>query len=449
MLPGSGVSPTNNGKEFLSMNSPAVPPTQAFSRAYTRFALMMLTLVYAFNFIDRQILVVLQEPIMAEMGLSDVQLGLLSGFSFALIYVIAGIPIAYWADRGNRRNIIALALTVWSGMTALSGLTQNFAQLMAARVGVGLGEAGGSPPAHSMISDYYPPEQRGTALSIYSCGLYLGAAAGFLVAGFAADALGWRMVFMLVGVPGVLFAILLRFTLKEPRRGRWDTVAAAAYKPGLRETLTVLRQRPSFWLIALACGMMAFGSYGIGNFLPSFLIRNHNMSLSEIGVAMAAISVLGGMVGTFLGGYLADKLGVKDKRWYLWLPMYGALLAFFPMLYILWSDNTLVILVMLGFTIVLNSLYLGPAIAMCHTIVPPSMRAITSAMMFFVLNMIGMGMGPLVTGLGSDLLEPVYGNNSLRYSMIITAIIASSSILLLFLASRKLPADLVRQNRAH
>ncbi|HAN26929.1 MAG TPA: MFS transporter, partial [Haliea salexigens] len=211
----------------------------------------MLTMVYAFNFIDRQILVILQEPIKADMGLSDTQLGLLSGFSFALIYVTAGIPIAYWADRGNRRNIVSLSLAVWSGMTALSGFVQNYAQLLAARIGVGLGEAGGSPPSHSMISDYFPPEQRGRALSFYSMGIYVGILLGFMFGGMIAEAFGWRAAFLIVGIPGVLFAIVLRLTVQEPLRGRWETAADnAAARPSLQDTLTLLRQLPSFWLIA-------------------------------------------------------------------------------------------------------------------------------------------------------------------------------------------------------
>src|SRR5210317_1499041 len=184
------------------------PP--AISSRVAGYGLFMLTIVYAFNFVDRQILVILQEPIKAEMGLSDAQLGLLTGFSFALVYVTAGIPIAYWADRGNRRNIVSMALAVWSGMTALSGFVQNYAQLLLARVGVGIGEAGGSPPAHSMISDYFEPERRGTALSIYSMGIYIGILIGFALGGVIAQNFGWRMAFLVVGIPGVLFAVVLR-----------------------------------------------------------------------------------------------------------------------------------------------------------------------------------------------------------------------------------------------
>ena len=261
-------------------------------------ALFLLTVVYAFNFIDRQILVILQEPIKQDMGLSDTQLGLLSGFSFALVYVLAGIPIAYLADRGNRRNIIAIALTVWSGMTAISGLAQNYTHLLLARIGVGLGEAGGSPPSHSMISDYYAPEHRGKAMSFYSTGIYIGILFGFALGGILADELGWRMAFFVVGIPGVLFAGVLMLLLKEPVRGSWDAGADKNAKASFKETLTFLMTRKSFWYAALGTAMMSYKSYGNGNFMPSFLYRLHDMSLSEIGFTLALVSGGAGAVGT-------------------------------------------------------------------------------------------------------------------------------------------------------
>lgn len=276
-------------------------PAPDVSTSYRRFVLVMLTIVYAFNFIDRQILVILQEPIKADMGLSDAQLGLLSGFSFALIYVTAGIPIAWLADRSNRRNIVSLALAVWSGMTAISGFAQNYTHLLLARIGVGLGEAGGSPPAHSMISDYFPPEQRGRALSFYSTGIYVGILFGFMFGGVLAESFGWRMAFLLVGIPGVLFALVLWLTVREPVRGGWDQAGEAEQRPSLAETLSLLRNRPSFWYIALACALTSFSSYGIGNFFPSFLIRSHGLGIAEVGVILALVSGLTGALGTYLG----------------------------------------------------------------------------------------------------------------------------------------------------
>ena len=416
-----------------------------YSAGYKRFVLVMLTIVYAFNFIDRQILVILQEPIKADMGLSDAQLGLLSGFSFALIYVTAGIPIAYWADRGNRRNIVSLALAVWSGMTAVSGFVQSYGQLLAARIGVGLGEAGGSPPSHSMISDYFPPEQRGRALSFYSMGIYIGILFGFAFGGMIAEAFGWRMAFLVVGIPGVIFAVVLRLTVQEPIRGRWDTAAETAQRPSFAETMAVLKQLPSFWYIAFGCSLMAFVGYGVGNFFPSFLIRNHGLSIAQVGMVLALVSGIGGAAGTYLGGYLGDRFGARDPRWYLWVPMYGGLIAFGPYLYVLLTDNTTHLLIILIFTNILTALYLGPSIAMSHALVPPSMRALTSAILFFVLNMIGLGLGPFLTGLTSDLLAPRFGDQSLRYAMVLASMTGLVAILLFYLGARRLPGDLARR----
>ncbi|MEM1402172.1 MAG: MFS transporter [Pseudomonadota bacterium] len=421
-------------------NDTALP--EDYSAGYKRFVLVMLTIVYAFNFIDRQILVILQEPIKLEMGLSDAQLGLLSGFTFAVIYVTAGIPIAYWADRTNRRNIVATALTVWSGMTALSGLVQNYTQLLLARIGVGLGEAGGSPPAHSMISDYYPPEQRATALSFYSSGIYVGILLGYAFGGILAASFGWRTAFLVVGIPGVVFAALLFMTVREPLRGRWDRKAASADKPTLGATLSLLRQRRSFWYVALGCAMTSFVAYGNGNFLPSFLIRNHGMEIANVGLVLSMAAGISGAIGTIGGGLLADRLVGRDRRWYTWVPLIGVGLSVIPgFFYLLW-DHTPTVLAALFFTSTVNSLYLGPSIAVSHTMVPPHMRALTSAVLFFVLNMIGLGLGPFLTGLNSDLLAEVSGPENLRHAMLITSTLGLSALFFFWKASRHLITDL-------
>ena len=388
------------------------------ARGTAWFVLIILTLVYTFNFIDRQILVILQEPIKAELNLSDAQLGLLSGFSFALVYVIAGIPIAWLADRGNRRNIIALSLAVWSGMTAISGLVTSYGQLVAARLGVGLGEAGGSPPAHSLLSDYFPPERRGTALSFYSSGIYLGVLAGFADGGYMAEISGWRMAFFIVGVPGIVLALALPVLIKEPLRGRFDK-GVSTEKPTLATTLSLLHQQRAFWWIAGGCAFTAFISYGNGNFFPSYLMRSHNMSISEVGFALAAVSGVAGAIGTFGGGVLADFLGKRDKRWYVWVPILGNVIALPFMAYAIFSDRTEWILYVLFPANILNSLYLGPSIALCHTLVTPRMRAMTSAILFFVINMIGLGAGPLVVGLLSDAFAASLGTQNLRGAMLI------------------------------
>lgn len=409
-----------------------------------RFGLMMLTVVYAFNFVDRQILVILQEQIKADMGLSDTQLGLLSGFSFALVYITAGIPIAYWADRTNRRNIISISLAVWSGMTAVSGLAQNYTHLLLARIGVGIGEAGGSPPAHAMISDYYPPERRGTALAIYSTGVQIGVLLGFLVGGFVSQMFGWRIAFMAVGLPGILFAGVFYLTVKEPQRGVWEQSHNVAHKPGLAETLRLLSRFKSFWYIAGGMGLASFTGFGNGNFAPSFLIRSHGFSVAEVGVVLAFFSAGGGFCGTFLGGVVADRLGQRDQRWYLWVPGIAGIASIpFALPYLL-AESTVVTIAFLFLVSMSISTYLGPCLAICHGLVPASMRALTSAILFFIMNLIGLGMGPLTAGLLSDYFTGIYGADGLRYAMLVVSFIGVPSIFFFFLAARALPGDMER-----
>lgn len=397
----------------------------AETRSYRRYVLFILTLVYVFNFVDRQILVILQEPIKAELGLSDTQLGLLTGFAFALFYVVVGIPIARWADVGNRRNIVSLALVVWSGMTAVSGLAQNYVQLLLARIGVGIGEAGASPPSHSMISDYYAPEERGAAMSIYSMGLYIGILVGLLLGGWLADKIGWRMAFFAVGLPGILMAVVVRLTLKEPPRGGGGMVSDPAAGEGytFKETLSYLWGSKAFRNASLAAGFSAFAGYSTLTFIPSFLIRSHAMSVSEVGVALGLIIGVSGVIGALSGGFLADKLGKNDMRWYMWVPGIGILISLpFSMLALtLESLNT--VLVCIFISNVFMSCYLGPTIAIAHHLVKPSMRATTSAILFFILNIVGLGCGPVVTGMISDYLAPKYGVESLRYALIFSSLV--------------------------
>ena len=416
-------------------------------RRYRWLVLVILTVVYTFNFIDRQILVILQEPIKDELGLSDAQLGILTGFSFALIYVCAGIPIAWLADRSNRRNIVAASLALWSAMTALSGLVSNYSQLILARLGVGLGEAGGSPPAHSIISDYFPPAQRGTALSFYSAGIYLGVLFGFAGGGYIAETFGWRTAFFIVGIPGVLFAAVVLLLVREPRRGRWDT--ARTDRPvTIAETLSVLRRLRSFWWIALGCAMTSFVAYGNGNFFPSYLIRNHGFSVADVGFALGLVSGIAGAIGTFMGGFIADRLGHSDKRWYLWVPVAGNVLALGPMCYALLGSDAGLILLLLFPANILNSLYLGPSIAMVQSLVVPGMRAMASAILFFILNMIGLGLGPVMVGVLSDTFASPFGADNLRYAMITTLMLGMSGTVCFLLGARSLTADLQQQLKA-
>jgi predicted MFS family arabinose efflux permease len=432
---------TSEQRDNKSVSDEVNPPQ---SKNYRRYVLFLLTIVYALNFVDRQILVILQESIKADMALSDAQLGLLTGFAFAIFYVSVGIPIARWADSGNRKNIVAGAIAVWSGMTALSGLTQNFYQLLLARIGVGVGEAGGSPPSHSILSDYYPAKERGRAMAIYSTGVYLGILIGFIVGGWVNEHYGWRIAFFAVGLPGLLVALIVKFTLREPIRGIADGIEVKT-SVTFKETLSILWALKSFRYFALASGLTAFCSYGIGNFLPSFLIRSHGFETTQVGISLAITAGLGGIIGTYAGGHFADKLGLKDMRWYLWVPAIPAIFAPLLITSAMFMDDSTLALACLFVSTVFGALYLGPVIAITHTLVSPNMRAMSSAILFLVLNLIGLGCGPLVVGLISDALTPSLGSDALRYSIAGVSFVGLLSMLAFYRAAKYLPEDLAKQ----
>lgn len=404
------------------------------------YTLAILTIVYAFNFIDRQILVVLQPLIKTELDLSDTQLGLLSGFSFALFYTVLGIPIARLADRSNRKNIIAAAITIWSGMTAVCGLAQNFVQLLLARIGVGIGEAGCSPPAHSMISDLFDEKKRATALAVYSAGLYLGVLVGYSIGGILGQSYGWRTTFLIVGLPGLLMALILWTTVKEPPRD-----SAKIEKSTLSDTFKELAALKCFPYIAFGCALSAFVSYGTTNFMPSYLVRYHGIELGQIGLMLGITGGGGGIIGTFLGGYLTDKLGKKDARWYLWLPAITAVIAFPFGAWGFNTDNTLSALIAYFLFAIAGTLYLAPAIAVSHRLVSPTKRAMTSAVLFLVLNMIGLGLGPVVVGAVSDIIREMTGEESLRMSLTLGTTVVFLKAYLFWRGGNKLTGDLERQ----
>jgi MFS family permease len=412
--------------------------------SYRYYVLAVLTLVYTFNFIDRQLLVILQEPVKADLGLSDTQLGLLTGFAFAVFYVVCGIPIARFADKGVRRSVIALSLTVWSLMTAVSGLSQNYIQLLLARMGVGVGEAGGSPPAHSMISDIFSPKFRATALSIYSIGIYIGILVGFMLGGWVAEFFGWRRAFLVVGLPGVILALVVRFTVHEPIRGwaegRSGNVASA---PPLGEVARLLWSRRSFRFLAMAASMQAFIIYGIGNWLPSFFLRTYDIHIGELGTWMALAAGFGGGAGSFFGGWLADRMGARDARWYLWMP--AILISIIvPILFVILTFKSLYLGLFLTAPFnFLTAAYLGSVLAVSHGLVGQRMRALTSAILFFVINLVGMGLGPLSVGLTSDILSRAGNAEPLGHAMLAVGVGAVVlTILNYILAAKTVRADL-------
>lgn len=407
------------------------------------YALLLLTVVYAFNFIDRQLLAILQESIKADLDLTDGQLGLLAGFAFAVFYVSAGIPIARWADQSNRRNIVAGSVFIWSFMTAISGFTQNYAQLLLARIGVGVGEAGGSPPSHSIISDIFPPEKRATAMGLYSTGVNIGILFGFLLGGWLNEFFGWRVAFMVVGAPGILLAVLVRVSLKEPIRGLMENKSAEGAPPAFGTVVSTLWSRRSFRHMALAAALNAFAGYGTASWTASFMIRSHEMTTGELGTWLALISGAGGAIGVFLGGILADKLGVRDKRWYMWVPAAAGLISLPFVVSVYLAESAYMALTLSIIPGLLHNVYLGSTIATTHNLVGLRMRALSSAILFLVLNLIGLGLGPLLIGMLSDHLAPTFGVHSLRQAMLYLLPAAGVwSMIHFFLAARTLREDL-------
>ena len=421
------------------MNNPYKEPQV---RNYT---LGILTLVYTFNFIDRQLLSILQEAIKTELLLTDAQLGLLTGFAFAMFYVTAGVPIARLADRSNRRNIVAASVGLWSFMTAISGFVQNYAQLLLARIGVGIGEACGSPPSHSIVSDIFPKEQRASALSFYSTGVNLGIMFGFLFGGWLNEFFGWRVAFLVIGVPGIILAGIVFATVPEPIRGLLENKKASDAQVPFSEVVAGLWQRKTFRHMAFACGLNAFAGYGTVNWAASFFIRSHGMTTGELGTWLALSTGLVGAIGIFAGGFLGDKLGARDTRWYLWVPGLSTLLVVPGMLVVFLTSNTYLALVCMFVPGFLQNIYLGNSIATTHNLVGLRWRSTSSAILFLTLNIIGLGLGPFAVGLLSDMFDPSLGIESLRYAMLAvlpTACVWSS--IHFYLASRTLNADLER-----
>ena len=426
----------------MSDNTQQNPYTSMSARYY---ALGLLTVVYTFNFIDRQLLSILQESIKADLLLSDQQLGLLTGFAFALFYVTAGIPIARWADRANRRNIVALAIGTWSFMTAVSGFVQNYVQLLLARIGVGVGEAGGSPPSHSIISDIFPPERRASALAFYSTGVNIGILFGFLVGGWLNEFFDWRTAFLVVGVPGILIALLVRYTLREPIRGLSEQRTSDAESVPFGNVLKLLMSRASFRHMAFGAALNAFAGYSTSNWTASFMIRSHGMTTGELGTWLALILGLGGAIGVLAGGVIAERLARKDARWYMWLPTITGLICIPFMIanYLVAGAYTaLIVSIIPG---ILFNVYLGNTLAMTHGLVGLRMRALASAILFFILNLIGLGLGPWAVGVLSDVLAPTLGQESLRHAMLYLLPIAMTwSVFHFYMASKTLKEDLAQ-----
>ncbi|MEM9706525.1 MAG: MFS transporter [Pseudomonadota bacterium] len=421
--------------------------SQTHSAAYRLYVLVVLTAVYTFSFIDRQIIAILAPFIKDDLGLSDTQLGLLSGFAFAVLYTTLGIPIARLADRSNRVTIVAIALALWSGFTAISSVTSNFAQLALARVGVGIGEAGGSPPSHSLISDLYPKEKRAGALAIFALGIPIGTTLAYLSGGIILEHFTWRQTFLIVGLPGVLLALIVKLTIREPIRGANDsgvpdvfsTMAGLTPETGVeRAAFRVTRAFSAkikdrafdefaiFWRAAkhllsipsyrnVVTGLTAgsFASYGIAAWIVVYFSRAHpDFGIQNTLTSLGLINGTAYVAGVFIGGNLVDRMAAVSKSAYGTIPAIAIGLMGPIFVSAIWVDSPITAMILMWPTTLLLGFYLGPCFALAQTLAPVSIRALSTAIFFFILNMIALGFGPTYVGAASDIISGAFGQDT-------------------------------------
>ena len=394
-----------------------VRPEATESRAYLGWVIVVLFFIQLFSIMDRLVLSVLGDDIKRDLGLSDSRLGFLLGFAFAAFYATVGIPIARLADRRSRRGVAAISVGLWSLATAASGLAQSFWQLALARVAVGIGEAGGSPPSHSLVADYFLTERRGRALGFVSAGGSMGVLAELFIGGHLGEAIGWRATFFVIGAAGLVFAAIIRLTLREPERGRFDAPGVEREQQPLGTVLRFMLGLRSYVHLSLAASLHSFAGYGATAWTPIFLIRVHGLDKSDIANTLAPISGVMGMLGILASGFAVDWLSKRDVRWYMWLPAAASMIAL-PFSYgFLLAPNLYLAFALMLPSSLLGAVYAAPTWAMVQGLAKPAMRAVASAMTLLVLNFIGFGLGPWLVGILNAGLASRYGDASVRYSL--------------------------------
>ncbi len=411
------------------------------SSAYRVYVMFMLVLVYTFNFIDRQIVGILAVPIKTDLGLTDTELGLMGGLAFALFYTALGIPVAMLADRSSRTWIMTIALAIWSAMTAACGLAQNFWQLFVARLGVGIGEAGGVAPAYSLISDYFPSSKRARALSVYSFGIPIGSALGIFFGGYIATHVDWRFAFFVAGLAGILIAPVFKLSVAEPPRGQFDSAAPPTGAASVVSIIKLLSSKKSFWLMSLGAASSSMMGYGLFFWLPSFYVRSFGMTLLDASIFFGAIILIGGLTGVWLGGSLGDRFGAARRSAYVLVPAVAFVATVpFYLVAILTTNLSASFFAMLIPT-ALGLAWLGPVLSAIQHVVPPHMRATASAIFLFINNLIGIGLGTLALGIISDELQARFGDDSLRYAILVGCVFYLLASALFWAASRVLERD--------
>ena len=425
----------------MTSNSAAAPRNRALIMTF-------LVVAYTLNFIDRQIIGILAEPIKQDLQLSDSQLGWLGGAAFALFYTALAIPLAMLADRRDRSWIISIGLAVWSAATALCGLAQNFWQLFAARMSVGVGEAAGVAPAYSLISDLYPPEKRARALATFSLGIPFGSALGVLFGGLLAARVDWRFSFIVIGLLGVLFAPFFKAVVKDPGHGRVEEGPRSA-AASVGRVFRTIAAKPAFWLLSFGAGTASLVSYGLAFWIPSFFARSYGLDLVDRSLIFAAILIVGGSAGIWFGGVAGDRLGNVHPRGYAVVPAVAFAITL-PAYLLAFSSNSLLLSsILFVIPTALGLTWLGPVVTAITRLVPPEMRATAAAMFLFINNLVGLGAGTLVIGAISDALTGRYGEEALRYSAMATTLLYALAALLMLLAAGRLKRDLAPPSTAH
>lgn len=368
------------------------------------YVLTILMLTYAFSCMDRTIFSVLQEPIKNELGLSDTQAGLLGGLVFAVLYCTCSLPLGRLAERADRISIVSVCLGFWSAMTALTGAAAGFWSMALARAGVGIGEAGGVAPAHSLIADMTPPKRRGTALAIHSLGLPVGAAIGAVIGGYIGQQYGWRLAFVAFAIPGLLLALLMRWGMRDPRKDTALLVQANVEIPKLVTICRLFIVSPVLRNLTLGFTLLNFVIYGVNSFLGVFLLRNHGLSLSEMGLILGAVQGICYATGTVGGGLIVDRLASRNVQWYGWLPALGMFLAAPLYMTGYLQPHLEFALIAFCFAQLCQALYVGPVFGLLHNFVGERMRASSIALLFLVGNLVGLGFGPPAVGFVSDIV---------------------------------------------
>jgi MFS family permease len=412
----------------------------AASTARPNVVLGMLLLVYIFNFVDRQILAILAGPIQEELNLSDGQMGLLGGLAFALLYSTLGVPFAWLADRTSRSWVIAVSLVLWSGFTALCGFAHSFWQIFLARLGVGIGEAGGVAPSYALIGEYFPSHRRAFALSIYSLGIPLGSAAGVLAGGYIAAQVNWRTAFIVVGIAGIILAPLFKLIVRDGRQPA-PAETAAAPAPSFGEIGSMLAAKPSFWLLSFGAASSSMLGYGLAFWLPSLLRRSFGLGLIETSHFIGAVLLLGGVAGMLLGGWLGDRLGKRDRAWFAWVPACAFIIGVPFFAAGIYSGSARLAFILFLIPQAMSYVWLGPILSAVQHLVGPSARATASACFLLINNLIGLGGGIYALGALSEALTPVYGTEALRYSMLYSLGLYALAATLMAFAGPRLRRD--------